>query len=62
MTYQEAADLAGALRPGLVVPAHFEMFESNREDPQLFADYVAAKYPRQKLLIPRHGERVILGG
>ncbi len=62
MTYQEAADLAGALKPGLVVPAHFEMFEPNREDPQLFADYMAVKYPRQNVLIPRHGERMIIGG
>ena len=55
MTYQEAADLAGALRPGLTVPAHFEMFAMNRENPRLFADYVRVKYPSLAVHVPRHG-------
>ena len=58
MTYQEAADLAGALRPGLTVPAHFEMFASNSENPQLFADYMRVKYPALATRIPQHGECV----
>jgi L-ascorbate 6-phosphate lactonase len=62
MTYQEAADLAGTLKPGLVVPTHFEMFEGNQEDPQLFIDYVAVKYPSLKTMIPAHGQRVLVGG
>jgi L-ascorbate metabolism protein UlaG (beta-lactamase superfamily) len=61
MTYQEAADLAGTLRPSLVVPAHFDMFEANREDPQLFVDYVAVKYPSLATMIPKHGECVLAG-
>lgn len=55
MTYQEAADLAGALRPGLTVPAHFEMFKGNTEDPRLFRDYMAVKYPDLPVHVPRHG-------
>lgn len=58
MTYQEAADLAGALAPRLTVPTHFEMFPGNREDPQLFADYMRVKYPHLPTRIPEHGERV----
>ena len=44
MTFQEAADLAGALRVGLVIPGHWDMFEDNPGDPRAFADYLDAKY------------------
>ncbi len=60
MTYQEAADLAGAIRPGLTIPAHFEMFAINSVDPQLFADYMHVKYPHLEAWIPRHGERMVV--
>ena len=58
LTYQEAADLAGALAPRLTVPAHFDMFAGNTEDPALFADYMAVKYPRLRTLVPDYGVRV----
>ncbi|WP_210420272.1 MBL fold metallo-hydrolase [Aquisphaera giovannonii] len=60
MTYQEAVDLAGALRPRLVVPTHFEMFAMNSEDPRLFEDYLRVKYPGVVAKVPRHGERVVV--
>ena len=56
MTYQEAVDLAGAIRPGLTVPTHFDMFATNREDPQLFLDYMRIKYPHLATCLPRHGQ------
>jgi L-ascorbate 6-phosphate lactonase len=56
MTYQEAADLAGALAPALTVPTHFEMFDGNTEDPALFADYMAVKYPALRTCVPVHGQ------
>jgi L-ascorbate 6-phosphate lactonase len=59
MTYQEAVDLAGSLAPGLTVPTHWDMFASNSEDPQLFLDYAAVKYPALQTLLPRHGECVL---
>lgn len=58
MTYQEAVDLAGTIRPGLTVPTHFEMFAMNSEDPQLFVDYMRVKYPHLVTCIPKHGECV----
>jgi L-ascorbate 6-phosphate lactonase len=58
MTWQEAVDLAGALRPRLAVPGHWDMFRGNTEDPQRFADYLAAKYPGVACRIPVLGERV----
>ncbi len=47
MTFQEAADLAGELRPRLVIPGHWDMFADNPGDPEAFADYLNAKYPGQ---------------
>lgn len=58
MTYQEAVDLAGTLTPNLVVPAHYEMFDTNREDPFLFVDYINVKYPEIQYWIGDHGEMV----
>lgn len=59
MTYQEAVDLAGTLKPGLAVPSHYEMFHGNEEDPSLFADYISAKYPEVRCWIGGHGEKVL---
>lgn len=61
MTYQEAADLAGALHPGTIIPAHYEMFAMNSSDVDQFIDYVRIKYPDRKVVAPRHGERLVLG-
>ena len=60
MTYQEAVDLAGALRPRLTVPGHYGMYRDNTEDPYLFADYISCKYPDLAYWIGDHGEAVIL--
>lgn len=59
MTYQEAVDLAGILKPNLVVPAHYEMFDNNKEDPTLFADYIEAKYAGIPYWIGEHGKKVL---
>lgn len=58
MTYQEAVDLAGTIRPGLVVPGHYEMFNENSENPLLFTDYLDAKYPGIRSWVGNHGEMV----
>ena len=61
MTYQESADLAGDLRPGLVIPGHWDMFAGNDIDPSLFADYLDAKYEGQiPCHIPKHMERICI--
>jgi L-ascorbate metabolism protein UlaG (beta-lactamase superfamily) len=60
MTYQEATDLAGSIRPGLTMPTHFEMFAMNSENPQLFVDYMQAKYPHLRAQIPVHGQRTMV--
>ena len=58
MTYQEAADLLGGLDVGLSVPTHYDMFDGNREDPQLFLDYLAVKYPGRKVWVGSVTEEV----
>lgn len=57
MTYQEAADLAGALQPRLTIPTHYDMFAFNQEDPTLFVDYMQVKYPSLKVRVCEYGER-----
>ena len=44
MTFQEAADLAGELEPGLALPGHWDMFADNPGDPDAFVDYLTVKY------------------
>lgn len=58
MTYQEAADLVGDLEVELIVPAHFDMFDANLEDPQLFVDYMAAKYPGRRVWVGDYTKEV----
>jgi L-ascorbate 6-phosphate lactonase len=57
-TFQEAAELAGDLRPGLAVPAHWDMFVGNQEDPVQFVRFLEAKFPGVKSWVGRAGERV----
>ncbi len=56
MTFQEAADTAGILRPILAVPGHYDMFAHNSENPREFLDYVKVKYPGQDVRICEVGE------
>ncbi|OGV78370.1 MAG: MBL fold metallo-hydrolase [Lentisphaerae bacterium RIFOXYB12_FULL_65_16] len=60
MTYQEAADLAGALAPRLTVPTHYDMFAMNSENPALFTDYMRVKYPKLATRVCEHGQRAEL--
>lgn len=60
MTYQEAADLGAMLQPGLLIPAHYDLFQGNLEDPGKFTDYLAVKYPRQRVWVGAIGDHVTL--
>lgn len=62
MTFQEAVDLVGEVRPRLAVPAHYEMIEGNTEDPYRFAAYLEIKYPERDFWIGPHATRVTLPG
>jgi L-ascorbate metabolism protein UlaG (beta-lactamase superfamily) len=58
MTYQEAVDLAGGLPVKLAVPMHYDMFALNSADPNLFVDYMEAKYPGRRTWVGEPGEFV----
>ena len=60
MTFQEAVDLAGALKPELVWPAHYDMFIGNVADPAFFIDYIHAKYPDIATQLPPTGTVISL--
>lgn len=62
MTYQEAADLAAGLELDLLVPTHYGMFDFNTVDPQLFRDYLDAKYPEQRYRLPELGVLTTISG
>lgn len=64
MTFQEAADLAGALRPGLAIPGHYETIIDNGTgaDAAGFLEMLEAKYPGQNTYIPPHGEMLPVPG
>ncbi|HCE46831.1 MAG TPA: MBL fold metallo-hydrolase [Lentisphaeria bacterium] len=60
MTYQEAADLAGSIKPSLTIPAHYDMFKGNSVDPELFTSYMKVKYPSLKTMLMEHGKTVVI--
>jgi len=58
-TFQEAVELAGDLRPGLAVPAHYDMFIGNQEDHQKFVRFLEAKFPGIPSWVGPAGSRVL---
>ena len=60
MTYQEAVDLAGDIRPRLTVPGHYDMFADNSEDPSRFTRYMDVKFPDLPYWIGEHGTAVVV--
>ena len=60
-TFQEAVELCGELRPGLAVPAHYDMFLGNQENPAKFTRYLEAKFPDVPHWAGRAGEKVLFG-
>lgn len=58
-TFQEAAELAGDLQPGLVVPSHYDMFVGNQEDPSKFTRFLEAKFPGVRHWVGKAGECVL---
>ena len=61
MTFQEAVDLAGELKPRLALPGHWDMFSANSADPHAFQDYMAVKYGGNiECRIPEYGRLIAL--
>jgi L-ascorbate metabolism protein UlaG (beta-lactamase superfamily) len=61
MTFQEAVDLAGEVKPAWAIPHHWVMFKGIQEDPQKFVDFLRAKFPEIHRGVGAGGERVVIG-
>ena len=59
MTWQEAVDLVGEVKPGLAIPGHYDMIAGNTENPMCFASYLEIKYPDQDFWIGPHARQVL---
>jgi L-ascorbate metabolism protein UlaG (beta-lactamase superfamily) len=60
MGFCEAVDLAGAVKPRLAVPGHYDMFAANSENPIKFVSFMEAKFPDQAFWIGGHGVKATL--
>ncbi|GMA65738.1 MBL fold metallo-hydrolase (plasmid) [Alicyclobacillus fastidiosus] len=59
MSYREAADFAALVGADIVLPIHYDMFPTNRENPANFVDYAFRTYRNQKFHMLCVGERFI---
>ena len=59
MTYREAADLAALAGFEVTIPLHYDLFDTNGEDPGLFVDYLFGRYPERSVLILGRGAHFI---
>ncbi|SEN98671.1 MBL fold metallo-hydrolase [Paenibacillus sp. OV219] len=59
MNFREAAEFAVAAGIDTVIPAHYDMFEGNSENPGYFIDYLYKNYPTQKSHVLARFERYV---
>ncbi|KIL38321.1 hypothetical protein SD70_27115 [Gordoniibacillus kamchatkensis] len=59
MDFREAIELGRSIGADLLVPLHYDMFETNTENPAYFVDYIHDRYPRQKFKLFVPGERML---
>jgi len=59
MTGREAADFGVAVGADLIIPAHYDTFPNNRDNPAHFVDYLFHMYRAQKFHMMAPGERFI---
>lgn len=60
LTYREAADLAVCVNAEIMIPTHYDLYDINAEDPELFKADLLARYPSQHYRIMQPGESFIL--
>jgi L-ascorbate metabolism protein UlaG (beta-lactamase superfamily) len=61
MDFREAARLASDIGAEVLVPMHWEMYETNRGYPGDLTGFVAERYPRLTVLVIGRGQTVTLG-
>jgi L-ascorbate 6-phosphate lactonase len=62
LDYREAAELAVSIGARVLIPAHNDLFASNRINPAYFVDYIAAQHPRQRWHMLQAGELYYYAG
>ncbi|HOP11513.1 MAG TPA: MBL fold metallo-hydrolase [Oscillospiraceae bacterium] len=55
LTYREAADLSAQMKAGTLIPAHFDLYDTNAEDPSALKNDLIKRYPNQNLNIMQPG-------
>jgi L-ascorbate 6-phosphate lactonase len=59
LSHDQAALLAGRIKPRVAVPCHYDMFADNGADPRQFRSALKLRAPDVAYCGPRHGERVV---
>jgi L-ascorbate 6-phosphate lactonase len=59
LSHDQAAMLAGRVKPRVAVPCHYDMFPDNSCDPRQFRAALKLRAPDVRYLAPAHGERVV---
>jgi L-ascorbate 6-phosphate lactonase len=62
LSHDQAARLAGKVKPKVAVPCHYDMFPDNSIDPRQFRSALKLRAPEVGYLAPGHGERVVFAG
>ncbi len=62
LSHDQAAKLAGQVKPRVAVPCHYDMFPDNSMDPRQFRSALKLRAPDVEYLAPAHGERVVFEG
>jgi L-ascorbate 6-phosphate lactonase len=59
LSHDQAAMLAGCVKPRVAVPCHYDMFPDNSCDPGMFRSALKLRAPDVRYHAPGHGERVL---
>jgi L-ascorbate 6-phosphate lactonase len=61
LSHDEAAQLAGAIRPRAAIPCHYDMFPDNSADPRQFRAALKLRAPDVRYAAPEHGAAFVFG-
>jgi len=59
LSHDQAAMLAGQIKPRAAIPCHYDMFPDNGADPEQFRAALRLRAPEVGYLEPKHGEAVV---
>jgi len=62
LSHDQAARLAGAIRPKVAIPCHYDMFPDNSADPTQFRAALKLRAPEVRYLQPEHGKPLVFAG